>query len=83
MEVSVDELLVLVNIALGNAPVSRCAPGDRDGSGDITIDEILSAVNRALNGCEEPAVALAPVRTRRDTEQFNSPACTYGSGPWA
>ncbi len=36
---------------LGNAPVSDCPPGDVNADGTITIDEILAAVNRALNGC--------------------------------
>jgi hypothetical protein len=47
----VDELLVMVNIALGNAPVSDCEVGDTGGDGQITVDEILRAVNNALNGC--------------------------------
>jgi len=50
--VTIDEILTLVNIALGNADVSGCEPGDRNGDGKITIDEILAAVNNALNGCE-------------------------------
>ncbi len=41
----------MVNIALGNAPVSACAAGDADGSADITINEIIAAVNKGLNGC--------------------------------
>jgi len=50
-QVTVDELLTMVNIALGNAEVSGCQAGDRDGGGQITVDEILTAVNNALNGC--------------------------------
>jgi hypothetical protein len=50
-DVTVNELITLVNIALGNAPLSSCVAGDADHSGDITIDEILRAVNNALNGC--------------------------------
>lgn len=50
-EVTVDELITMVNIALGNADVSVCPPGDANGSGGITVDEIVGAVNRALNGC--------------------------------
>jgi hypothetical protein len=26
-------------------------PGDANGDGEITVDEILTAVNHALNGC--------------------------------
>lgn len=50
-QVTVDELLTMVNIALGNADVSGCEAGDSDSGGDITVDEILTAVNNALNGC--------------------------------
>ena len=50
-EVTVNELIVMVNIALGNADPSVCIPGDADGSGDIAVNEIVSAVNRALDGC--------------------------------
>jgi hypothetical protein len=50
-QVTVDELLTLVNIALGNADVSSCLVGDANHDCHITIDEILTAVNNALNGC--------------------------------
>jgi hypothetical protein len=41
----------MVNIALGDAPVSACEAGDANHDGRITVDEILTAVNDALNGC--------------------------------
>ena len=41
----------MVNIALGNANVSTCLAGDANHDGQITVDEILTAVNNALNGC--------------------------------
>lgn len=50
-EVTVDELLTMVNIALGNAEVASCEAGDANLDGQITIDEILAAVNNALTGC--------------------------------
>jgi hypothetical protein len=49
--VTVDELLTMVNIALGNAPISECPAGDANNDMQITVDEILTAVNNALNGC--------------------------------
>ena len=49
--VTVDELVVIVNIALGTASVSQCSAGDVDQNSAITVDEIVNAVNRALNGC--------------------------------
>jgi hypothetical protein len=41
----------MVNIALGNADISTCRVGDANKDGQITVDEILTAVNNALNGC--------------------------------
>jgi predicted outer membrane repeat protein len=49
--VTVDEILTMVNIALGNTPVTTCQAGDANHDGQITVDEILTAVNNALNGC--------------------------------
>jgi hypothetical protein len=49
--VTVDEILTMVNIALGSRPVDDCLPGDANGDDQITVDEILTAVNNALNGC--------------------------------
>ncbi len=46
-----DELITMVNIALGSSLVSTCSAGDADGNGEITINEIIAAVNNALNGC--------------------------------
>ena len=52
--VTVDEIITMVNIALGNAPVTACEAGDANHDGQITVDEILAAVNNALNGCSVP-----------------------------
>jgi hypothetical protein len=41
----------MVNIALGNVPVTNCEAGDSNHDMHITVDEILTAVNNALNGC--------------------------------
>jgi hypothetical protein len=40
-QVTVDDILALVNIALGNADVSTCTAGDANHDGQITVDEIL------------------------------------------
>ncbi len=53
--VTIEELVKVVNIALGNALVTGCSAGDAGGNGEITIDEILKAVNHTLNGCEAQA----------------------------
>jgi predicted outer membrane repeat protein len=53
-QVTVDDILTMVNIALGNTPVTACEAGDANGDGQITVDEILTAVDNALNGCSVP-----------------------------
>ena len=50
-DVTVNEIINMVNIALGSTPLSACTAGDADHSGDITINEMIAAVNNALNGC--------------------------------
>lgn len=50
-QVTVDNVLTMVNIAVREADVSSCQAGDANHDGQITVDEILTAVNNALNGC--------------------------------
>jgi Ca2+-binding EF-hand superfamily protein len=50
-EVTIEELIAMVNIALGSRTASDCAAGDENRDGEITIEEIVKAVNNALNGC--------------------------------
>ncbi len=47
-EVTVDELLLLVNIAFEQKPVSACLAADPDGDGQVDISDILVSVNIAL-----------------------------------
>jgi len=50
--VTLDNLVSMVNMALGNASASTCVAGDVNHDNEITVDEILSAVNNARNGCD-------------------------------
>ena len=50
---SCPEVITMVNVALGDLSVSACEPGDANHDGHVTVDEILTAVNNALNGCGE------------------------------
>lgn len=49
--VTVDDILTMVNIALGKGDVSTCDAGDANFDGQISIAEILLAVHNALDGC--------------------------------
>lgn len=50
-EVSIAELVRIVQIGLGEQPAEACPAADRDANRAISIAELIGAVNRALTGC--------------------------------
>lgn len=50
-QVTIDELVKGVNIALGQQLLAACPAFDRGGDGQVTIDDLIAAVNAALTGC--------------------------------
>ena len=52
--VTVDEVLTVASIALGNLLPGACPNFDPNGDGTVTIDEVLGVVAAALNGCAAP-----------------------------
>jgi len=56
--VVVSELVQAVAIALGGAPVARCAAADSTPDGLVAINELVRAVDSALAGC--PAEVSGP-----------------------
>jgi hypothetical protein len=50
-EVTVDELVIGANIALGVTDLSECPAFDADNNGAVTVDELLQAVANSLTGC--------------------------------
>ena len=63
---AVNEIITLVNIALGNSTPSKCLAGDGNQDGAVTVDEILVAVNNTLNRCPVPPTPR-PTRTPTPT----------------
>jgi hypothetical protein len=53
-KVTVNELITGVNIALGTLPLDQCPFFDQDESLDVTVPELIQAVNNALKGCPTP-----------------------------
>jgi hypothetical protein len=51
--VSINELLRGVNIALGNLAVQACPAFDRNANGRADVNELITAVSNALNGCPQ------------------------------
>jgi hypothetical protein len=50
-QVTVDEVIIGVNIALGEMRVEQCMAIDANGDRQVTVEEIVGAVNAALEGC--------------------------------
>lgn len=67
--VAINELLLGVNIALGNNAIDACPPLDADGDGGVSIAELIDAVGNALTGCPPAARAVG----QRDTIYFLGP----------
>jgi len=53
--VTVDEMIMGVNIALSTMPLDECARIDVNGDGSVSVEEIIVGVNNALGGCEAQA----------------------------
>lgn len=56
MSVTISDLIAMVNVALGDASLVSCPAGDFNQDGAITVEEIVQAVNIAL---EEPSGGCA------------------------
>ncbi|MCX8072929.1 MAG: DUF3604 domain-containing protein [Candidatus Binatia bacterium] len=61
--ITVNEVVRMVNVALGHQPTSACPAGDRDGDGSITVDEIVAAVDALLTGCPSAETPTPPAPT--------------------
>jgi hypothetical protein len=61
--VTIDELLIGVNIALGTMALDLCTPFDSDCSGHVTIDELICGINNALSGCDSRCPTPQPTGT--------------------
>lgn len=49
--VTVNEVITMVDIALGGTSTAQCRAGDTGSDGKITVDEVLRAIERILTGC--------------------------------
>ena len=49
--VSIDELVLAIDVALGARPVSDCESADADHDGTVSVNELVAAVTNAANGC--------------------------------
>jgi hypothetical protein len=49
--VTVDELVLGIDIALGGEAIPECPLVDGNGDGSVSISELVAAVDSAVNGC--------------------------------
>ncbi|MDX2170851.1 MAG: hypothetical protein SF182_27535 [Deltaproteobacteria bacterium] len=78
-EVTINELITLVNIALGSSPVSACAA--LPPNAEVTISDLVRAVNNALSGCPATPTPTATLAVPTGTATATvTPSVTPG-GP--
>ena len=53
-DVTVDEVITSVNIALGSSSHEACPEADGNGDLVVSVDEVITGVNAALSGVPEP-----------------------------
>jgi len=67
-KVGVNELVIGVNIALGDADLAACLQFDTDANHKVSVDELVRGVNNALDGCPpEPIATGTPQSTDTPT----------------
>lgn len=80
-EITVDEVITGVNIALGLANTASCGAMDSNADGEVSIDEIVSAVNGALSGCTPVLTTPTATATATPTQAEITPIpCTSSDG---
>ena len=52
--VTINEVILAVNIGLGTAALEECLAADANGDGQVTINELVRAVNLGLTECPLP-----------------------------
>jgi hypothetical protein len=83
--VTVNELIVMVNIALGTEGIEECPGSDPNADGKVTVNEIILGVNNLLNSCPSdasptPTSTATPTPSTTDTPADTPTATATESG---
>jgi outer membrane protein assembly factor BamB len=75
-QVTIDELLIGVNIALGTRPLSACPVFDANMDAMVSVNELIAGVTNALNACPTPTGSPSPAPTPEDSvlEHHHNPS---------
>ncbi len=76
--VSIDELLLSVNIALAYQPPARCPVSDSNGDGRVSVDELVRAVEISASGCPADAT-VTPIQSATATPTSNATSMATAS----
>ncbi|MDX2169013.1 MAG: dockerin type I repeat-containing protein [Deltaproteobacteria bacterium] len=66
-EVTVNDVVLAVSIALGGASLDQCAAADADGDGSVAVADLVAGVNALLGGCGAAPTATPSVGTPSPT----------------
>lgn len=80
--VTVNEIIKLVNIALGTQAESACPQGVPSGA-QVNVALIIQAVNNALNGCQGALPSPTPTRALPSPTPTRTPSYADIAGTWA
>ena len=80
LQVAVNELIVGVNILLGSASLAACPSYDANANSAVGVEELVSAVNNALDGCEGAPTPTPPTGGATSTVT-RPPTRTPAAGP--
>ena len=74
--VAVEEIILGVRIALGDAATSECLAVDDNGDGAVAVNELLAAVRRVLDGCTAVATPTGKATRIASTTPTSTPVPT-------
>ena len=75
-QVTIDDLISGIAIALGSIPLSSCAQMDPNADGAVGIDELVRAVGAALDGCPADATSTPTLPATVTGTATDTPAAT-------
>jgi hypothetical protein len=79
--VRVEELILMVNVALGAASLDACDEADADRDGAVSVNELVGAVRAALRGVPAPAQRDANASLLYVSHTYNDPVVLRMSHP--